>query len=182
MARGEILGILNVDDYYEPNTLNRIGEIFNTLPEPGMVVGNCNVWDDTQKLKYVNKPSRLRLNELLLGWSIHPHPVNPSAYFYHKSIHKIVGPYDENDHYSMDLDFILKAVKVSTVRYVNETWGNYRLLRGTKTFTDQEKGSAFDRSKELLKKHRKKLPALQQYKILILNEFYKTSKKAKRWI
>ena len=182
MARGEILAILNVDDYYEPNTLNRVKEIFKTLPEPGMVVGNCNVWDDTGKLEYVNKPSRLKLTDLLLGWSINPHPVNPSAYFYHATLHEIVGPYDENDHYSMDLDFLLKAVKVSAVKYVNETWGNYRLLRGTKTINDQEKGSAFDRSKKLLIKHRKKLHVSQQCKVLIVYGFHKASTKTRREI
>ena len=30
MAKGEIIGILNVDDFYEPNVLNRVSEIFKT--------------------------------------------------------------------------------------------------------------------------------------------------------
>lgn len=43
MAKGDILAILNVDDFYEPNVLNRIVEIFKTLPEPSLLVGNCNI-------------------------------------------------------------------------------------------------------------------------------------------
>ena len=176
MAGGEILAILNVDDYYEPNTLNRVKEIFKTLPEPAIAVGNCNVWDDTGRLQYVNRPSRLKLTDLLLGWSINPHPVNPSAYFYHASLHEIVGPYDENQHYTMDLDFLLKAVKVSNVKYVNETWGNYCLLEETKTVIDQKRGTSINRAKDLLAKHRKKLPVFQQYKVLIMYGFYEASK------
>jgi len=45
MAKGEILAILNVDDYYEPNVLKRVTEIFKILPEPSLLVGNCNIWD-----------------------------------------------------------------------------------------------------------------------------------------
>ena len=176
MASGEILAVLNVDDYYEPNTLNRVKEIFKRLPEPAIAVGNCKVWDDTGRLSYVNRPSRLMLKDLLLGWSINPHPVNPSAYFYHASVHEIIGPYDENEHYAMDLDFILKAVTVSTVKYVNETWGNYRLLEGTKTVVDQKRGANIDRAKCLLTKHRKKLPLFQQCNILIMYGFYKASR------
>ncbi len=38
MAKGEILAILNVDDYYEPNVLNQISKIFETLPEPSLLM------------------------------------------------------------------------------------------------------------------------------------------------
>lgn len=180
MARGEIIAILNVDDYYEPHTLNRIQEIVKTLREPGMVVGNCKVWDAEGKLLYVNKPSKLKITDLLMGWSINPHPVNPSAYFYHKSLHKIVGPYDEKHHYVMDLDFILKAVKVSTVKYFNETWGNYRFLEGTKTFVDKQTGKTGDRAKKLLINHRNKLPVLLQWRVVAAHGFHQILKKVMR--
>lgn len=179
IAKGEIIAILNVDDYYEPHTLNRIQEMFKTLKEPGLVAGNCNVWDAEGKLLYVNKPSKLKLTDLLMGWSINPHPVNPSAYFYHKSLHDIVGPYDEKNHYAMDLDFILKAVKVSTVKYFNESWGNYHFLEGTKTAIDQQRGTAGDRSKELIANHRKKLPVLLQWRVVAAQVFHQTLEKAK---
>jgi glycosyltransferase involved in cell wall biosynthesis len=179
MARGDILGILNVDDYYEPNTLKRVQEIFESLPEPSMVVGNCNVWDDSQNLLFVNKPSRLRISDLLLGWSFHPHPVNPSAYFYHASIHKILGPYDENDHYSMDLDFLFRAVRSCNVVYVDETWGNYRLIKGTKTFEDKKIGNTEQRRKDLRVKYLMQLPIIQRYRILFMYKFLTAKKRIK---
>ena len=82
----------------------------------------------------------------------------------------------------MDLDFLFKADKVSTVKYINETLGNYRLLKETKTVADQEKGSAFDRSNKLLVKHRKELSVLHQCKVLIVYGFHKVSKKTRREI
>ena len=165
LAKGEIIAILNVDDSYEPGVLNRVLEIISGLEGPSLIVGNCNVFDDEGKLLYVNKPSRLSLTDLLMGWSVHPHPVNPSAYFYHKSLHDIIGPYDEKNHFTMDLDFILNAVRIADIRYFDEIWGNYRVLEETKTAKDQQSGKAIERYNDILSSCLKKNPLAFQLKI-----------------
>ena len=166
IAKGEIIGILNADDYYEPHVLNKIVHLFNSLRKPALVVGNCNVWNDKGALLYVNKPRNMKLYDLLKGWQINPHPVNPSAYFYHKSVHDIIGPYDENEHYAMDLDFILKAVTVAEVIYFDEIWGNFLFCSGTKTSIDKAKGTASARAEKLFKFHRSKLAFWRQVWLL----------------
>lgn len=173
MAKGRILGILNVDDFYEPNVLNHVLEIFKTLPEPSLLVGNCNVWNDEGKLIWVNKPAKLKLNDLLLGIKVNPFPVNPSAYFYHASLHQKIGLYKVDEQYAMDLDFILKAVQVATVKYVDETWGNYRQIEGTKTFIEMRNGQNDRRLESFLKAYQKELPLLQRWQVNIGYEFYK---------
>lgn len=173
MAKGEILNILNVDDYYEPNVLNRILKLFESLPEPCFLVGNCNMWIDGGKFIKVNKPAKLKLSELLLGSNINPHPVNPSAYFYHTSLHQVIGEYKVDEHYVMDLDFIFRAVQVAEVRYVNETWGNYRMIEGTKTVTEWNSGRGIQRAEEILKYYRKQLPLIKRYQVAVI---YSTSK------
>lgn len=167
MAKGKIIAILNVDDYYEPNVLNQISEIFKTLPEPSLLVGNCNTWDEEGKLLAVNKPAKLRLADLLLGWSINQFPANPSAYFYHTSLHEKIGLYKVEEHYAMDLDFLLRAVQVATVRYVDEIWGNYRYYKNTKTFKSNARGEASSVMKSIMKVYRKDLPVLQQLQIAL---------------
>ncbi|GAB6194036.1 hypothetical protein JCM39068_37880 [Desulfocastanea catecholica] len=172
MANGEVLAILNVDDYYEPDVFNRVNILFKNLTSPAWLVGNCNVWDAQGDLKYINKPSKLDITELLLGWKINPHPVNPSAYFYHKSLHDIIGLYDINNHFAMDLDFILKASVAANTKYVDEIFGNYRLLEGTKTVLDQQKGEAQIRSKRIHQKHFQKLSFIKKIKVFILKASY----------
>lgn len=173
MAKGEVLAILNVDDFYEPNVLNRILTIFEALPEPSLLVGNCNVWNSDNKLLYINKPARLKLSELLLGFTLNPHPVNPSAYFYHTSLHKKIGFYKVDEHYAMDIDFLFRAVQLANVRYIDETWGNYRLLDGTKTMNDIESGQNVYRLEQLFNIYRKKLPAFQSWVICLKSKLYK---------
>lgn len=173
MAKGEILGILNVDDYYEPNVLNRALELFCDLPEPSLLVGNCNNWDDDGSFIEVNKPSKLKLNELLVGMYVNPHPANPSAYFYHKSLHDKIGPYDIQEHYAMDLDFIFKAVQVAHVKYVDEIWGNYRKLKDTKTIIHTlsvKKG--FRAGDQIRDAYIKKLPVSQRFQVVVLRDYY----------
>ncbi|WP_414584585.1 glycosyltransferase family 2 protein [Scytonema sp. PCC 10023] len=171
MARGEILAILNVDDYYEPNVLNRVAEIFKTLPEPSLLVGNCNLWNDDGEIFEVNKPARLKFTDLLLGWKINPFPANPSAYFYHTSLHQIIGNYPVDDHDAMDLHFILKAVQVATVKYVDELWGNFRVIKGTKTYHSNTNGQTIQRIEKILKIYRRDLPLFQQLQLGIKRDF-----------
>ncbi|WP_146007550.1 glycosyltransferase family 2 protein, partial [Fischerella muscicola] len=73
MAKGEIISFLNVDDFYEPNVLNRVLKLFEKLPEPSLVVGNCNIWGDSQELKLINKPKKLKIEYLLSETSPFPY-------------------------------------------------------------------------------------------------------------
>jgi len=139
-AAGSILGFLYVDDYYEPGVLAGVVERFKALPEPTLLVGNCNVWDDDAKLITVNKPAQIGLLNLLRGKLDVAFPVNPSAYFYHKSLHDLLGPFDLRERFGMDVHFIFRAVQSARVTYVDKTWGNYRYLRETKSFEDVESG------------------------------------------
>ena len=45
-------------------------------------------------------------------------PCNPSSYFYPRSIDDIIGDYDTNEHFGMDLKFILAAVQSIKTLYI----------------------------------------------------------------
>lgn len=164
LAKGEIIGFLNVDDSYEQHTLNRVMEIFPKLPEPSLVVGNCNVWDENGRLLYVNRPSKLLLKEILSG---NPFPVNPSSYFYHKSLHSRIGNFETLEDYAMDVDFILRAVQAAHITYVNEIWGNFLFCEGTKTYGEMYKNHAFKRLKKLFRKYRENLDPVSRFQVRI---------------
>lgn len=172
MAKGEIMTILNVDDFYEPNVLNRVAQIFQNLPEPSFLVGNCNILDDNDKIKRINQPKRMKLTDLLVGHTINPFPFNPSAYFYHTSLHQKIGLYEVEEHYAMDVDFLLKAVQVANVKYVDEIWGNYRQISGTKTVEDINSGQNEIRIQQIMNKHYAKLPKIQQWIVVAKREYY----------
>jgi len=177
MAQGDILGFLNVDDFYEPNVLCRIIEYFKTLPEPSLIVGNCHRWNDQGEIYEENKPAKLGIRDLMLGWNINPCPVNPSQYFYHKSLHEKIGPYSVEEHLTLDIDFLLRAVQIANVVYFDEFWGNYRFIKGTKTFDDEKRG---ERYRAILLKYEKKLPINQKIFIAMTRLCYSLKHLANR--
>ena len=177
MAKGDVVGFLNVDDFYEPNLLNRIVKLYESAPNPSLFVGNCNVIDVNGQLLSVNRPVKLKLAQLLAGPAINPWPINPSAYFYHRSLHDKIGPYKIDEHYALDVDFLLRAVQVANVQYFDETWGNFRLIEGTKTYNDQEIEKNVTRYKSILKLYKKDLPWFIRRIFLV----YKSWQKLKHW-
>jgi glycosyltransferase involved in cell wall biosynthesis len=173
MAEGNILGFLNVDDFYEPNVINRVLDIFRSLREPALLVGNCNILDENENIVEINKPRKLDITDLMLGWNINPYPTNPSQYFYHKSLHEVIGLYDLEEHYALDIDFLSRAVQVAHVKYIDEVWGNYRKIAGTKTVNDITSGQCDDRFKAVLQKYKKQLNIMQLLQIAIKFQLYK---------
>ena len=135
-ASGEVIGVLNVDDTYQPDAVRRACQHLSTIRGPAFVVGICKIISP-EETKW-NRPKDLRLEALLLGYDYAQWPNNPAAYFYHRSVHEVIGSYDVEDHYTMDLDFIFRCASHVQMRYFNEYWGNFQLHVGCKTFDDTE--------------------------------------------
>jgi glycosyltransferase involved in cell wall biosynthesis len=147
-ARGKIVGILPVDDFYEDGVIAAAVCILEPLASPTVVAANCKIINLSNGLVSWNRPSRLTVRDFLIGHQI---PGNPTAYFYHKKVHDIVGYYDVNDHFAMDLDFLLSCARTVDMIYVNSHWGNFRLRPGSKTFEDS--GNARRRVRAILERH-----------------------------
>jgi hypothetical protein len=106
-ANGAILGVLNVDDCYFPGALKTAIELLGDATAPAFLWGTCQVRSPTGV--ELQHPGRFDLSALLLGWEIHPWPINPCSYFYHRSLHLSAGLFDETDHYTFDVDFLFRA-------------------------------------------------------------------------
>lgn len=161
MAKGEYISFLNVDDYYEPGTLNQILQLIKSGETAEFMVGNCNVWDSDGKLIYVNRPKKLKPWHILSGKYL---PVNPTAYFYKKSIHDKVGFYSVENQHNMDLEFIAKASLMVDFKYFDRTWGNFRMLPETKTVRDINDGLLEKRKCELFDQICHKAPSLVRWR------------------
>jgi glycosyltransferase involved in cell wall biosynthesis len=164
LSKAPIVGFLNVDDFYEPGVLKRVVDIFKKAPEPTLVIGNCKMVGQNDTLLQINIPEARTQIDILKGKTV---PYNPSAYFYHKSLHNIIGSYDNEDHYVMDLDFLLRAFHAANILYFNETWGNFRFIEGRKTFDDYHSGNMWNRRDSLFQKYESALPLSTRLQIKI---------------
>lgn len=163
LARAAYVGILNVDDFYERGTLNRVAELIRNTPEPTMFVGNCNLLDDAGNVTRVNRPV-LDVDLLLLGAEF---PCNPSSYFYPACLHEQIGYYDEGEHFVMDAAFLFAALPHIRTVHFGEVWGNFRMVKGTKTFEDWARGTSRPRMRRVIFKSYLRRPLSSKIKIAV---------------
>lgn len=159
-AREQVIGFLNADDFYQPGAVAEGLRELETFDQPGVVIGDCRVIDGKGDTIRWNRPADLRLQKLVQPklWTMLP--ANPSAYFYHRDVHDIVGGYDVANHYSMDVDFMLNAIRLTRIRYVPRHWGNFVMMEGGKSHDNADLG--VDVLSPVLLRHRKFLTPLQR--------------------
>ena len=162
LAKGKYISFLNVDDYYSEGCLNEVCQILTQNPDINYLMGDCNVWDQTGNLIYVNRPSKVNKYHVFSGLHF---SVNPSAYFYQKSLHDKVGLYPLDNYYNMDLEMILRFRGVITFDYSPKVWGNFRMLPNAKTFEDQSSNLSELRKKELITTYLKKQSFVLQIEV-----------------
>jgi glycosyltransferase involved in cell wall biosynthesis len=156
MARGEIIGFLNVDDIYNPGVLQRALDIFSGLEAPAFIAANCDLVGRGGRVVRRSRPEGLSLETLLSG-EVLP-PLNPTSYFYHKSLHDICGPYDEDEHNFMDIRMLPRLIRHAHVHYFDEPWGVFRLHPFCKTNQNYLKGNILGKIDEILAEYLKTLP------------------------
>ena len=165
MAQADIIGFLNVDDYYEPNTLQEVVASYSNFKENTIIIGKCNIRNHSHQIINVSTPHTPTLLDLTLGI----YPPNPSAYFYHKSIHDRIGPFELDQHLLMDWDFFLKAYPHLDWIISDDTWGNYYQHDECKTIISFTKTHSSHKRKELLAPYVSKLNVIQKLKYHALN-------------
>ena len=108
LAKGQVVGFLNTDDLYPPQTLQRVAAGFADLPESQAILGASVYFSETSpgQLKfYEQQPSfpASQIFEVLIHRS-----ANFNAWFFRKKCFSIVGGFDESCRYNGDRDFILR--------------------------------------------------------------------------
>jgi glycosyltransferase involved in cell wall biosynthesis len=180
LAPSEYVSFLNVDDFYEPGTLNRVVPRIRALDRPTMIVGNCNVRDENDRVDFVNTPALLDIEHLAMGYQMCDFPCNPSAYFYPKSVHEKIGPYRTDEHFLLDIYFVFDAVRALPTQYHDELWGNFRNIPGSKTFEHQKAGLQAPALHKFYRQLFWSLPPRTQIRVLARYTAWTAAKKIRR--
>lgn len=128
-ARGDILAWINSDDTYEPGAVAAAVAYLQDHPEVGMVYGDCNFIDETGKVigKFHSAQTNYRL--LRQGYSHIPQ----QTMFFRADLWKQVGPLDPSFYFAMDYDLWTRISARTEIKYVPQTWANFRLHGSGKT-------------------------------------------------
>lgn len=136
LAQGEIIGCLNSDDLYLPNTLEQVAAAFAAHPEVDVIFGHSRYIDAEGQEVYSyhalpfdwSRFTSLRFNSLAF----------PSV-FWRRRIHEQIGYYDESFKMAADFDFYLRFKDLKLWR-LDATLSCFRVHEGTLTNSRPEQG------------------------------------------
>ncbi|MGL4449464.1 MAG: glycosyltransferase family 2 protein [Shewanella sp.] len=127
LATGDIVGILNSDDFYETKTV--LTDVVNSMKDDkklDMIYGDVVFVDgnDLQKIKRYYALPKFKGNLLRFGW-MPPHP----ATFIRKSLYEKIGLYKTKFKISADYEFFVRAILIGKAKYrhVNSVFVRMRM-------------------------------------------------------
>ena len=128
-ARGDILAWINSDDTYEPGAIAAAVNYLQDHPEIGMVYGDCNYIDESGNVigKFHAAQTDYRL--LRQGYTHIPQ----QTMFFRAELWKQVGPLDPSFYFAMDYDLWTRIAARAQIKYLPQTWANFRLHTAGKT-------------------------------------------------
>jgi glycosyltransferase involved in cell wall biosynthesis len=128
-AKGDILAWINSDDTYEPGAVTAAVKYLQEHPEVGMVYGDCNYINEFGYRigKFTSTQTNYRL--LRQGYTHIPQ----QTMFFRAELWNQVGPLDPSFYFAMDYDLWTRIAARSEIKYVPQTWANFRLHTSGKT-------------------------------------------------
>ena len=117
LSRGELIGFLNSDDYYEPGAIRAVIQDYKNKCYKGIYYGNSFVIQSDLRIGYLS----LGNASLWRGLGF-----KHQAMFVHRDIHKQFGLYNPAYRIAADYDYVLRAVsKRVKLIHINKTLVNY---------------------------------------------------------
>jgi len=127
LAKGEIIGFLNSDDFYAGNeVLNNVAKVFESDP----LLDSCYsdlIYvdpDDTSRIVRYWKSNDFHPNSFAKGWNP-PHP----TFFVRRLVYNRYGYFNSEYSIAADVDLMMNLLEIQkiSVRYVPEIWIKMRL-------------------------------------------------------
>ncbi|MDB5054930.1 MAG: glycosyl transferase [Bacilli bacterium] len=127
-ADGEIIGWLNSDDVYYPESLNTIIELFDKYPDIDVIYGKADHIDENDNYMedyYTEHWNYERLKEICY--------ICQPAVFFRKSIVEKYGVLNKNLRYCMDYEFWLRIGRDKPFHFLEQKLAGSRLYSDNKT-------------------------------------------------
>ena len=103
-AKGDIIALLNSDDWYEPETIDYVCKRFEASPDLEILSGPVKMRDADGAPTLVLRPQCPCLSQILM-------PLKHPACFISRKLYKRAGLYDTNFKISSDYEFICRCQK-----------------------------------------------------------------------
>lgn len=128
-AKGDILAWINSDDTYEPGAVTAAVKYLQDHPEVGMVYGDCNFIDEAGRIIGKFNAAQTSYRLLRQGYAHIPQ----QTMFFRAEMWRQAGPLDPSFYFAMDYDLWTRIAARTEIKYVPQTWANFRLHTSGKT-------------------------------------------------
>ncbi|MEZ5363589.1 MAG: glycosyltransferase family 2 protein [Bryobacterales bacterium] len=139
-STGDVAAYINSDDCYLPGAFATITKTFEQNPRFDFVYGDGNVIDESGAVQWewLARPYDHRvLTSYHFLWNEFTNYLMQQAVFWRTSVSDTIGYFDETLHYSMDLEYWLRAGSAGlTLKHIPEKIAEFRLIQGTKSLSD----------------------------------------------
>jgi glycosyltransferase involved in cell wall biosynthesis len=103
LARGEIIGLLNADDWYEPDAVGRAVQALAEHSEAGIACGRLRYWRGKRPdVEFPSQPERLGVDMT----------VNHPTLFVRRQVYQRIGLYRTDLRLAMDFELVLRASRL----------------------------------------------------------------------
>jgi glycosyltransferase involved in cell wall biosynthesis len=104
LAKGEIMGWLNADDFYLPGAFSLVEDFFQNHPNVSMVYGHARILDGNFRFQ-VHYPVQPPNVKTLRSFDYIPQPTA----FWRRRVWETVGPLDPSLNWGLDWDFFIRV-------------------------------------------------------------------------
>ena len=136
-AGGEIIAWLNSDDYYLPDTLSTIANLFDQHPETGIVYGDVLSVDGAGNPINIQHFQPYSLDDLM-AFKI----ISQPAVFMRRSLLEKVGYLDNDYHFLLDHHLWLRIAQLTPMLYTSQTLAAARYHDDAKNIAHAEEFGA----------------------------------------
>lgn len=133
MARGQLVGWLNADDFYEPGALLAVGRAFAGRPDARWVTGRCRIVDGDGKeiRKAITAYKNFLLTHYSFGLYLTQNFVSCPSTFVRKDAWDVAGGTRIEHSHSMDYDLFLRIGKHHDPLILDRELAVFRMVEGT---------------------------------------------------
>ena len=153
MAKGDVIGWLNADDFYQPGAFQAVGRAFAENPGAQWVTGRCRIVDGDGK--EIRKGITAYKNWLLAHYSfalyLTQNFISSPATFVRKEAYAEAGPFLNRYRISGDYDIWLKIAKRHDPVILERELSNFRMVEGTLSMSGFE--TQFAEHEEAVREH-----------------------------
>ncbi len=134
-ATGKIRAWLNSDDTYLPGAIRSAVSCFQSFPDAGLIYGDADYIDESGRPIGRFPAAQTDYRKLRQGY-VH---IPQQAAFFRGDLWQSLGPLDPSYFFAMDYDLWIRIAKWAELRYVRQTWANFRLHEGGKTIAADDR-------------------------------------------